>query len=70
MPAPIFSSPKTTWAAIAILISTIGYVVYEITYGNGLGAVDFAGVIAGLSAAVGFFFSRDGDKSSEDVGIK
>ena len=70
MPAPVFSSPKTTWAAIAILISTAGYVIYEVTFGSGLGAVDFAGVIAGLSAAVGFFFARDGDRSSEDVGIK
>lgn len=69
MPAPVVTSPKTTAAAIASIVLMLGYVAYEWFSGN-VANIQWEIVASGLIAAAGFFFARDNDKSSEDVGIK
>ena len=69
MPAPVFSSPKTSLAAVAILVLAAGYVALEVANGN-IANIEWTAVASGVIAAIGFFFARDGDKSSEDVGLK
>jgi len=69
MPLPVFSSPKTSLAAVAIIVTIIGYVLYEFTAGSPAN-IQWEAVVAGLIAAVGFFFARDNNKTSEAVGLK
>ena len=69
MSAPIFSSPKTSLAAVGIIVAMLGYVAFEIANEN-MAGIEWSVVITALVTALGFFFARDSDKSSEDVGIK
>lgn len=69
MPAPVVSSPKTTAAAISIVVLMAGYVAYEFFMGNPAN-IEWTAVATGLIGAIGFMFARDNDRSSEDVGIK
>lgn len=69
MPAPVITSPKTTAAAIAIIVLMGGYVAYQFFMGYP-GDIEWSAVAASLIAAIGFLVARDNNKSSEDVGIK
>lgn len=60
------SSPKTTLAAIAMLVTAIAMVLTGVSSGD-LGSVEWGVVIALVSGAFGFFFARDNNVSSEAV---
>lgn len=60
------SSPKTSLAAIALLVTAVGMVLSAFASGD-IGSVDWAAVVAMVVAAIGFFLSRDNNVSSEAV---
>ena len=64
------NSPKTSAAAIALILATVGQVVYLMVDGDPGTNPDWTMAMSSIIAAIGFFFARDNDKSSEDVGIK
>ena len=68
MGLPVFSSPKTSLAAVAIIVSIVGYVLYEFTSGNPAN-IEWTAVVGGLIAAVGFFFARDNNVSSAQLNL-
>jgi uncharacterized membrane protein len=66
----ILGNPKTTTGAIAGLVILLTSILRDILDGNAATSVEWAVVIPPLLACFGLLFARDGDKSSEDIGLK
>jgi len=63
-------SPKTTVAAIAMVVYTASKAVLYIFDGDESTTANLDSVILSVVAAYGFFVSRDADRSSKDSGIE
>ena len=63
----IFSSPKTTWAALLALISLLATQFGYLLDADPATVFDFQVVIPQFIAFVGLIFARDNNKTSEDV---
>ena len=61
---------KTTVLGIASALVAIGNAAIAYLDGDPATTVDMGVTIAAIMAALGCFFARDNDKSSEDVGAK
>lgn len=66
----LFSSPRTTWAAIIGLVTLVSVNLNYVFDGDPLTNVNWETFFPELLALVGVIFARDNNKSSEDVGLK
>lgn len=66
----IFSSPKTTWAALLALVAIVAVQLGYVFDADPLTTFDFGVVIPQILILFGLSKARDNDKSSEDVGAK
>lgn len=64
------TSWKTSAAGIAAIVVAVGGAVQLLTDGNPNTNPDYNALVAALAAGIGLLFSRDNDKSSEEVGVK
>ena len=62
------ASWKTSAAGVAAIVVAVGGAVQLLTDNNPSTNPDWNAVIAALMAGIGLLFSRDNDKSSEEVG--
>ncbi|CAB4184887.1 hypothetical protein UFOVP1116_44 [uncultured Caudovirales phage] len=61
---------KTTGAGIAAILVAASAALTAITDGDPATKIDFASLLAAVIAGVGLICARDGDKSSDQLGIK
>ncbi len=64
------TSPKTSAAALLAVVIAIAATAYSFLDGDPSTMPDWTLVGIAISAAIGFFYSRDNDKTSENVGAK
>lgn len=63
-------NPRTTIAALGILLSVAGGAVQALTDNDPMTNPDWAAITAAVAGAVGLLFARDSNKTSEQVGAK
>lgn len=64
------NSWKTTAVAVLLVVDAIGHSAMALLDSDPLTNPDWNTVVMLMVAAVGLFFARDSDKSSQDAGIK